>query len=371
MPSPNEPTKWSVLGTPAQPLISPRDRHLASRVVAYLMLAGAGFVGILSVLVPGYGGPSVQSNAATYCTGILLAIGGWFCLRRPTRIPDSFWAWVPIGAVALIGGLNLVTEDVSAGGQLFFLWPVLYAATFLHRRLLYLVLAAVFVAEVVLVFRLEPAALAAADTAGLMTALTMASIIIVTLRKRVDSLLGVLETQALEDDLTGLFNRRAFDRDISHAVARARRTGEPLSLLTVDVDHFKSINDACGHAGGDQALQAVATALREVARGSDVIARIGGDEFVALLVDCDVAGATRVANALRTTLARTRGLPGGSPTLSIGAATLPYDADTVDGLAAASDAAMYEAKLSGRDRVVAASETRRSSTGEADPTMQP
>jgi diguanylate cyclase (GGDEF)-like protein len=331
-----------------------RDRHSASRAVAYFMLAGAVFVAVLSVVVPEYGGVGTVARGATYASGVLLLVGGWVCWRMPDRMPERFWAYAPIGAVLMIGGLNLITSDDSAGGQLFFLWPTLYAATFLPQRLLYAVLGCVTVAESVLVFTLEPPSEALADAAGLMTALTMASIIIVGLRRRLDLLLDSLETQALEDQLTGLANRRAFDRDISHAVARARRMQEPLSLLTIDVDHFKSVNDTLGHAAGDLALRTVADVLRAVARESDVVARIGGDEFVALLLNCDIAGARRVGASLQARLAQAPG----SLTLSIGAATIPHDADSVESLSIASDAALYDAKLGGRNRVVSASEVR-------------
>jgi diguanylate cyclase (GGDEF)-like protein len=339
----------------ADPLIAPRDRHIATRAVASLMLAGAAFVGVLSLFVPGYGGTTPFQHGVTYAAGVLVAIGGVVCWRYPHRIPDGFWAGVPIGAVVLIGGLNYLTSDVTAGAQLFFLWPTLYAATFLNRRLIYAVLVCVFVAEALLVFALETPASAAADLAGLMTALTMATVVIVTLRRRLDELLGSLESQALEDELTGLANRRAFDRDVAHAVSRARRTCQPLSLLTIDVDHFKVVNDTHGHAAGDQALQAVAQALRMAARESDMLARIGGDEFVALLLDCDAAGAHRMAATLQSALADS---PVGALTLSIGIATMPSDADTVESLSIASDAALYDAKLHGRNRIVAASELR-------------
>ncbi len=334
-----------------RPAIQPRDRHAATRTVAYFMMAGAAFVAVLSAVVPGYGGDGAVAKGATYLAGVLLAAGGWICWRHPDRLPDAFWAAVPTGAVALIGGLNLITSDASAGAQLFFLWPVFYAATFLRRGVLYTVLACVLVAEAVLVYALESPAEATVDLAGLMTALTMASVIIVTLRRRLDDLLDSLETQALEDQLTGLANRRAFDRDVAQAVARARRTREPLSLLTVDVDHFKSVNDTRGHAGGDLALKAVATALRAAARESDVLARIGGDEFVALLINCDAHGAHRVAVQLQAALRD-------DLTLSIGAATMPQDADGVESLSIASDAALYDAKLGGRDRIVSASDVR-------------
>jgi diguanylate cyclase (GGDEF)-like protein len=333
----------------ARPAIAPRDRHTATRTVAYFMLAGALFVAVLSMVVPGYGGAGVVAEGATYGAGLLLAIGGWFCWHHPDRLPDMFWNAVPVGAAFLIGGLNLITADASAGAQLFFLWPVFYAATFLRPVVLYVVLACVLVAEASLVYSVEGPADATADLAGLMTVLTMASVIIVTLRRRLDRLLDALESQALQDGLTGLPNRRAFDRDFTHAVAVARRSGETLSLLTIDIDHFKAVNDTSGHAAGDRALQCVASALRTVARESDVLARIGGDEFVALLIDCDERGARRLAAGIQAALA-------GTLTLSIGVATLPDDANSVETLSTASDAALYDAKVGGRNRIVSASQ---------------
>jgi diguanylate cyclase (GGDEF)-like protein len=322
------------------------------------MLAGAAFVSACSVLIPGYGGPGVLSRAAVYVAAVVLGIAGWVCLRRPDRIPAPFWSGVPVAAVALIVGLNMITTDSSAGGQLFFLWPVLYAATFLRRRLIFAVLGAVLIGDAIQVFTLEDPDKAVSDLAALMIALTMATIIIVTLRERADTLLKRFQSEALEDQLTRLPNRRAFQRDAALATARARRSGEPLSLLTLDVDRFKSINDTWGHPAGDVALQGVASALRSVTRESDVVARLGGDEFVALLVDCDIDGATRVASALQAALAVVPDLPGDAPTLSVGAATMPYDATTFEELATESDAALYHAKVSGRNRIVSASDTR-------------
>jgi diguanylate cyclase (GGDEF)-like protein len=344
-------------------VILPRDRHGATRAVTIFMLAGAGFVAVLSVLVPGYGGEGPLQKAATYGVGVLLTVGGLACWRYPHRIPDWFWAGVPVASIGLIGGLNYITEDTTAGAQLFFLWPALYAATFLERRLVYLVLVLVFVAHAVVVFGLEPVAQAAADMAGLVTALSMATVIIVTLRSRLDKLLDALAAQALEDQLTGVANRRAFDRDIATAVARARRAGRPLSLLTIDLDNFKAVNDTRGHAAGDLALRTVADALRAAVRESDVVARIGGDEFVALLIDCDAEGARRVALGLQASLVEVAGVAGGQLTLSIGCATMPHDADSVESLSIASDAALYDAKLGGRNRVVTASEVRRRRAG--------
>jgi diguanylate cyclase (GGDEF)-like protein len=164
----------------------------------------------------------------------------------------------------------------------------------------------------------------------------------------------VLEEQARADSLTGLANRRSFDEELSRAAAWARRNDAHLALLTVDLDHFKRINDTWGHGTGDRALQALANAMRSVAPGEDdVVARLGGDEFV-ILLRCDRAGAMRAAEALRTAVAAIDVLPGGPPGVSIGVAVMPDDGATAEALVAASDAALYQAKTGGRGRVAMA-----------------
>jgi diguanylate cyclase (GGDEF)-like protein len=338
-----------------QPAILPRDRHAASRAASYFMLVGSVFILVMSILMPGYNGPNLFTAIATYGTGVVLGSLGLVCRCWPEVLPDAFWIAVPVGCIAMIGGLDYVTSDVSAGGHLFFLWPTLYAATFLRRRLVCMVLGCAFVTDFALSCSLTTLAQATYDIVCLVIAVSLASIIIGTLRTRVGALLGELESQALQDTLTGLANRRAFDRDIVQAIALAERTGKPLSLLNLDVDNFKSINDKWGHTAGDQALLALARALRKATRESDIAARLGGDEFVVLLTDCDSEGSLIAARELQKALKETWDLPGEPATLSIGAATLPDDATTLETLMAEADAAMYSAKAGGRNQVVSAS----------------
>ena len=198
-------------------------------------------------------------------------------------------------------------------------------------------------------FSLLPARVAAMDTATLLAALTIAALSIVALRERRDQILDLLEQEAMADALTGLANRRSFEHALARSVAQARRDGSAVALLTIDVDRFKAINDTWGHSVGDDALRLVGRSLSAVTREADVVARLGGDEFVAVL-DSGGTGAARVVEALRARLDADTDLPCGPPTLSIGIAVLPADADTVDGLLAASDAALYDAKAGGRNR---------------------
>jgi diguanylate cyclase (GGDEF)-like protein len=329
-----------------------RDHHGASRSVAYLMLAGAPFVFVTGVVLTPH--RPLPALVAVTVTCVVLTVAGWACYAHPHRMPNSFWLLAPFISAVVITGMNLVTEDASTGAQLFYLWPVLYAASFLSRRVIYLNLAVVFAGEAVGVFTLQVPGHALADCASMMLAMSMTAIVVIGLRDRADQLLRVLETQALADSLTGLANRRSFDDELARAGAWARRNSGRLALVSVDVDHFKRINDTWGHAVGDRALQAVAAAMTSVATvEEDLVARLGGDEFV-MLLRRDRPGALRAAEDLRAAVAAIDVLPGGPPGVSIGVAVLPDDAATVEALVAASDTALYDAKTRGRGRVAMA-----------------
>lgn len=167
-----------------------------------------------------------------------------------------------------------------------------------------------------------------------------------------------LEALATTDGLTGLLNRRCFGERLRDEWSRACRTGLPLSLLMIDVDHFKAFNDTHGHPAGDAALVAVAATLRASAtRTGDFCARYGGEEFVALLSASDASAARIVAERVRTKLAGLD-IPHASSTtrptltISIGTATaVPAIRSDPNLLVAAADTALYEAKRAGRDRV--------------------
>jgi diguanylate cyclase (GGDEF)-like protein len=156
---------------------------------------------------------------------------------------------------------------------------------------------------------------------------------------------------ALTDPLTGIANRPAFLETLDRAIARERRQGDPFALLYMDLDGFKTVNDTCGHAVGDQVLREVASVLRRRIRSEDTAARLGGDEFAALLVGGDVNGAPaaeRIRNEVMASM-HARGWP---VTASIGAVTFrspPRDAMTALGIA---DRLMYSAKEAGKNSVL-------------------
>ncbi len=171
-----------------------------------------------------------------------------------------------------------------------------------------------------------------------------------------------LETLAATDALTGVANRRAFDLAAAREWRRSARDRAPLSLLLMDIDHFKAFNDFHGHPEGDACLRAVAGAIGSaLSRPGDLLARYGGEEFVVILPATRLDGAIRIGEAILATLAA-RALPHeasafGHVTLSIGAACLTGDATaSVECLTARADAALYAAKRGGRNRLRAAPE---------------
>lgn len=164
-----------------------------------------------------------------------------------------------------------------------------------------------------------------------------------------------LETQANTDSLTGLLNRRAFHERAQQEILRQARQHTALSVLIFDIDHFKQINDLYGHEAGDEALRQLALAAQEWLREMDVLARFGGEEFVALLPDSDLEAARRVAERMRQAAAELQiSYPSGviRLTLSFGVAQWRPE-QAMDALIAQADQALYTAKHKGRNRVEA------------------
>ena len=157
------------------------------------------------------------------------------------------------------------------------------------------------------------------------------------------------------DPLTGVYNRRFLTRESSRAIALAGRIDEPLSVIAIDLDHFKDVNDRLGHGVGDEMLCAVAAAMASHLRLGDLLCRVGGDEFVVLCPATATAEATGVAERMRTCVQRAAALtvPEIPVTASLGVATFPFDAGDPDELLRRADAALYAAKGGGRNAVAA------------------
>lgn len=162
------------------------------------------------------------------------------------------------------------------------------------------------------------------------------------------------EQEARIDPLTGLCNRRAFLERAAEELRRSRRYNKPLSLAMIDIDHFKSINDRWGHAVGDQVLVAFAEILKNHMRGVDVVARVGGEEFVMLMTETGPEDAMQVAERIRKDI-RSNSLEMGESrlnwTASVGVTVMATSDDGVGVALARADKALYRAKQGGRDRV--------------------
>jgi diguanylate cyclase (GGDEF)-like protein len=176
----------------------------------------------------------------------------------------------------------------------------------------------------------------------------------------IDRILVYEQTRALSmtDELTGVFNRRYFNQRYERESQRAKRYGRPLTVLMIDIDHFKNYNDVNGHLMGDDVLKQVAKLLESNIRRSDILARYGGEEFVILLPEISKEKARKAAEKLRQTVEQTRFAgeekqPKGTVTISIGLATFPDDAEEPEALLDLADQALYAAKAASRNRVVA------------------
>ncbi len=188
----------------------------------------------------------------------------------------------------------------------------------------------------------------------------MASIIAICLENVISN--EMLKYIGLTDSLTGVYNRRYIDRRLLEEIGRARRQAYRISCLYIDLDHFKAVNDTYGHQGGDEVLREVATRIKAELRLSDALGRFGGEEFVVLLIDADLASATTCAQRIRASVADAPfRLSSGEQlpiSVSIGVATLDdFERDhAIEGVAqqlvAKADSALYQAKENGRNQVV-------------------
>ncbi len=166
-----------------------------------------------------------------------------------------------------------------------------------------------------------------------------------------------LRSGSERDPLTDLYNRRHLEISLQRELARAQRHGFPVSLIMLDVDHFKAFNDANGHDAGDEVLRSVAQVLKRHTRAEDVVCRYGGEEFLVVLPDCAVDDAYAKGEAIREAIAQlhvfSRGAALPCITASLGIACYPEDGERMDDLIAGADAALYRAKATGRNCIAA------------------
>jgi diguanylate cyclase (GGDEF)-like protein len=168
-----------------------------------------------------------------------------------------------------------------------------------------------------------------------------------------------LHEQSIRDPLTGLYNRRFLEDSLIRELSRARRKTHPLSIILLDIDHFKRVNDTFGHGAGDMVLRRLGLVLQAYVRESDIACRVGGEEFSVLLPEGPLQIATQRAEDIRKAVneltLKHEEQDLGTVTVSLGVATFPDHGTTADALIRAADQVLYDAKRKGRNRVVSAS----------------
>ncbi len=311
----------------------------ACRHAALFYVAGA-VITLVSLAVPH---PDVVDDELLATTAVLLLLGAAIMGFGGDRLPR--WSLDAVSAFGvLLVSLELLSNGERNGGgadgtDMYYLWPVLFAAYHLSRRTMLAMVVLVALAHALALHIIDPGAVAPSrwvTTVGLVAA---TGVMVRALIERNAQLIADLERLARHDDLTGLANRRAMDELSSAEVERATRTGRPFGLVALDLDGFKQLNDRDGHAAGDAALVAVATALTGALREIDTVARLGGDEFVLLLPDTEAAGALDAAQRAADAALGLSGLR-----LSYGVAVFGEDGLEVDALLRAADTRLYEAK---------------------------
>jgi diguanylate cyclase (GGDEF)-like protein len=261
-------------------------------------------------------------------------------LRKSPPIPYAVLL-VPITAAIT---LSLATQGVIGA---FWCYPtVLFFHFVLSRRIANLCSLALLLVATAMVFRF----LGLHVTIRFSVSLILTIVIVNTIQNIIRDLQARLVDQAITDPLTGVYNRRHMESRLAEALESSRRRSAPASLLLIDIDHFKRINDEHGHEAGDAVLKGLVSVVRAHARKVDLLFRMGGEEFVVLLPDTPESSAAAMAEKLRQSIAETALLDGRPVTVSIGVAGMQAG-DTVESWVRESDSAMYAAKEAGRNRV--------------------
>jgi len=280
--------------------------------------------------------------------------------RQETRLKIALETWVMI---------LFITWVVWYAGAIrspllnLYLLPIIASALILGKVMTFVEMVAIALCFMALHYDPKTRSLASVAYWGELLAL-LAPVILVAyittmlsadIRYAVDKIKRVSDT----DDLTGLYNMRAFSAILHRAFKQSVRHAHTLSIVMIDCDNLKTVNDTHGHEAGNRLLQHAVRCIREELRGSDVLARFGGDEFIALLPETESRGAREMGERIRRAIEGTNmDVRGGEihTTVSVGVASYPLDGGSLEVIIDKADRAMYKAKQQGRNKVVAASE---------------
>ena len=330
-----------------------RDPRSAARSAELIVVVCATALGGLTAFQSGI---STAAAILSWVGVAALLAAGAVCRFRPAETLDrlGFCTGLALVGVLMASTLNFLTEDSSITGQAFLAFPVLWAASHLRRGGVTLVTTIAVVADGAGLYLMLPAEPATTDFVFFGAVLIVMSVMLDRANTTQERLVDALQQQARLDSLTGLVNRRVFEEALSTTATESRSVGT--ALVLIDVDSFKSINDAHGHPVGDRVLVHLAGVLRDQVRFDDaVLSRLGGDELAVLLPRCapEVA-ARRGEELLEAVRSRPLTLPDGTLlalSISVGVAHAAGTASDLSHLYSAADEALYAAKRAGRGRV--------------------
>ena len=333
------------------------ERQVAALTLAGLLFVG-GAMGLANLFVDDVlrEGPSAWVYGGTMA--LLMVLAGWLVLFRRVGRWETF-GLVLLGDLIYVVVAMCIEDPVRYATPLMLLFSAFVAAWFLGPWMLGINMVATVLACLLAMWSSYDSPLALAVQVGVNSGvLNAASSGVYVLRRRVQRLLEATQALSHQDPLTGLANRRFLVEQAPRVWRQARREGSRVAAMVLDLDHFKALNDAHGHAAGDAVLRAVATSLTATVRPSDVLARTGGEEMIVLGLVSDPVEANQLAERLRSAVRTSRTDEGHSVTASIGIALArPVDGedagDAMWRLVDRADGAMYQAKQAGRDRVAA------------------
>jgi len=337
---------------PARPqLLVPSTRSAVARAAALFLLSGA-LIAAVAIVVPH--GPDMDEPLLGSVGGAAALLGA-LLLALDARTPR--WAFHPL----TVAGTVLATLTIYAWGgdmtygPLPYLWVVFFAFYFFSLPAALVHLGVVGGAFAIALALRDLAFTPVAGWLATVATLLLAGVAVATIRDRLSELIEGLTTAARRDPLTELLNRRGFEEAFDVELERARRMETPLSLIVGDLDRFKQLNDALGHAAGDEALRRVARAVESAKRSFDSAARVGGEEFALLAPNSDEHGAYMLAERLRGDIERSFVGSETPLTSSFGIATFPIHGQSAEALLRAADQALYASKRLGRNRSVISS----------------
>jgi diguanylate cyclase (GGDEF)-like protein len=309
---------------------------------AAAMYGGATFVGMLEGVLPG--GEKFSIVPSLIALGFVVGLVFW-----GPRLPVAALATLgPIGALLI--GAAIATTNGHGDGAALYAWPVLWQSYFFGRRGMIMIVIWVGIVDAAALTQV-PAGTGYLDRwLDVIVSMSVVGLVIDLLSGRNERLVERLAAEARVDGLTGLLNRRGFSEAAQAELSRARRSGATVGLVSFDIDRFKAVNDEFGHDTGDRVLARLGQIFREQTRDGDLVGRMGGEEFTALLVNSDVTESLEYAERLRAAFAvEAPGLPLATLSAGVTAAAAPIELQPHLQLA---DAALYAAKRGGRNKAV-------------------